>query len=109
MKPTSVEFCPIDAKDHYICGYNPVAFALDDDEVKLGKRNAVLAVRLEREYLTRLHKLQQELAAKYMALVVDEESPEEHDWFHALNENEHNAAEAAATIEFPGETAGFYT
>lgn len=109
-----IQFCSIDARDNYYCGYNTIG--LSDDEEKgpveiFNKQNAVVMIQAEREYLTELKKLQTRIARKYKALLdhSNADAPKEHDYSHALNKEEYNKAEQEAKKLFKGSLADFYT
>lgn len=109
-----VKFCSLDARDDAYTEYSTAAFVdpVKDEHAVYGKSLEKLAIRMEREYLTRLAALQDELAAKYEALannLGEDEPPDEEPYGKALGTVEYDLAAAAAKLEFPGRTARYYT
>ena len=107
-------FCQLDARDHYLTGYHPCAFydVEKDKPAKLTQELETLQILANREYLTRLATLQNELSAKYSkeANKLTTETPPVIDpWGVALDETDWETAKKLASELFPGEEADYYT
>lgn len=104
MKPDRIEFARIDARDDGYTGYSTVAFVANNQRIeRLGKENSRLTYLMEREYLTRLQALQEEIRKKYLQLAQDEPVPEEssEDYDGCLTKEEYDAIEAEANSFYP--------
>ena len=113
-----IEFAQIDAKGDAYTGYSPVAFYDKGNDTELAewtKPLERLQIRLKREYLTRLHQMQEHLRAKYLreAKYLDHEAVSnkaiDDAYGHVLNALEYNRAKKEAQAEFPGKEANYYT
>lgn len=108
-----VAFCRLDARDDSYTGYSPAGFVANDREFQdLSQEQELLHIRLNREYLTRVAALQDELEEKYTKLlkalkIATPAVPEP--WGKALDKDTYEAAEKAAEKEFPGWEATYYT
>lgn len=123
----SVCFAEIDARDHGICGYDPVAFCELKQSTRnpagleyesgldgLNANNGKLQLLLIQEYLTRLAKLQDELRQKYTPLfdqTDDGKRPMSVMYYvkGIVDKQDYDAAMAEAVARFPGPKAGYYT
>jgi hypothetical protein len=119
----TVEFAPIDARDG-ICGYDTVAF-VDPSynhtyEINgcytrckyLNREAFVLGQRMQREYLTRLYALQQEIKIKYEAELVNLPESSFSDDYEQRNDLEdaiYETVKRQVELEFPGNEAEYYT
>ncbi len=108
-----IEFAKIDARDDVNTRYSPVAFCSPegDGPVELGPRNGKIALTMNREYLVRLHELQQEIRGKYLPSFDDRErpTPAGTEWDLGMDEKQYNEAKAEAEGRFPGDEAPYYT
>lgn len=108
-----IEFATIDARDDVYTRYSVVGFVNDvsNRPAYLTPHNGAVALRMEREYLTRLYTLQQEIAEKYLSLWVDDESylPEDETYGHGMTREQYEVADTAARAAFPGKEAAYYT
>ena len=115
MKKLKVAFAQIDAKGDHYTGYSPSGFydpEKDENYDELTKEQERLHIQLKREYLTRLHVLHEELAAKYEKLLSEltEATPaSKNSYGYALDKQEFNLAKKQAEEEFPGREANYYT
>lgn len=93
---TRINFRPIDAKDYRFCA------KIQLPEGGYGPNNYRLQILLEREYLTRLAALQEELKAKYLPQIDTAEiSTLGHDERHEVYVAESHGL-------FPGNEANYY-
>jgi hypothetical protein len=104
-----VAFAPIDARDG-IVGYDTVGFVDDDfhHQFPASSEMYLLQARMEAEYLTRLHVLQQEIAGKYGALSVNEQFTRDYEVRDNVAKPIWQAVDAQVEAEFPGERAEYY-
>jgi hypothetical protein len=112
MKIT-VEFAPIDARDG-ICGYDTVAFVDPsyNHTYETNREAFVLGQRMQREYLTRLYALQQEIKLKYEAELTSLPENSFSDDYEQRNDLEdliYKDVQRQVELEFPGEEAEYYT
>ena len=105
-----IEFASIDAKDG-IAGYDTVAFTHDDRPAILGQFNGRLAMRLQREYLTRLFQLQEELRLNYLSQweANDTYILEEQQYRNGLTKEDYEEQENELIVQLPGPLAQYYT
>lgn len=118
-KDIKVAFAQIDAKGGATDRYDTVGFYIGEypeQDSKLSKELNTLSIFMEREYLTRLATLQDEIEAKYTKLaqqLTTETEPLDYDddehYGHGLNQEAFERAETAAKAEFPGREADYYT
>lgn len=113
---TKVAFCRLDARDDYLTRYSTTGFYDTDEDRPIEPISAELgkvAVFLEREYLTRIKALQDELADKYEKLAREIKTHTLVDpdfvYGYGLEEADFFKAEKEAKREFPGEEAEYYT
>lgn len=114
-----VAFAQIDAKGGATDRYDTVGFYFGkypDGRQELSKELNTLSIFMEREYLTKLAALQDEIEAKYVKLasqITSDTKPLTHDddtyYGHGLDEDSYNKAAKAAKEEFPGREADYYT
>ena len=108
MKPRIV-FAPIDAKGDDLT----VAFIDQHKLAVLGRFNGRLAMRLEREYLTRLYQLQEELRLNYLSQWNENDTymvaKHKYELCFGLTDEEYQAQKQALIQLYPGPTADFYT
>jgi hypothetical protein len=110
----SVAFCRLDARDDSYTGYNTTGFYdfKKDKPITLTKELGTLSIFLEREYLTRVRALQDELDAKYskMAAELTTATPAADDDFGCgLSQEAYETATRVAEEAFPGDEADYYT
>ena len=105
-------FCQIDVKDYN----SPVNFEIDGQTFGnkriLNKVNSRLSVLMEREYLTRLFSLQQEIEQKYTSIFdkTDDFSSEKNRYNNdGLTREEYYEVKQEAKNLFPGKEAEYYT
>jgi len=98
-----IEFAAIDAKDDCYTGYHTVGFVLGERPLPPFRETVRVQSLMEREYLTRLYTLQEEIAEKYLKIfqpiAEDVEATEE----------DYEAFRREAKALFPGRCASYYT
>ena len=104
-----VAFCSIDARDDVLCGYSPVAFSDGSRPLELSPVNGRVALWMEREYLTRLRALQDEIAEKYSKMYNEGAISRPKVYKYGLTKEEYNETEKIAESRFPGKTAAYRT
>lgn len=115
MPKLSIAFCRLDARDDSYTGYSTTGiFDTDTDRpAVLTQEQGRLALFLEREYLTRVAALQDELEAKYEKLLAELTTATlaegEEQWGNGLNEANYKKAQSEAEEQFPGREAFYYT
>jgi len=108
MDKINVEFAAIDARDDHYTGYRPVGFCRNN-RVNTGPKNGALLVFMQREYLTRLRALQEEIRNKYVALFDSSEEPTVEHYCDGMKREEYELAKSMAELQFPGEEALYNT
>jgi hypothetical protein len=115
-----VAFCQLDARDDYLTRYSPVAF-YDASKPKREKplesmtqEQGRLSIFLEQEYLTRLAKLQDEIAKRYEGLVnaLQTSTPavaDDEAWDSGLTRDDYERTLKIAEEVHPGRKAAYYT
>ena len=104
-----VAFCLIDARDDVLCGYSPVAFSDGSRPLELSPVNGRVALWMEREYLTRLRALQDEIAEKYSKMYNEGAILRPKVYKYGLTKEEYDETEKIAESRFPGKTAAYRT
>jgi hypothetical protein len=110
----SVAFCRLDARDDSYTGYSTTGFYdfKKDKPITLTKELGMLSIFLEREYLTRVRALQDELDTKYSNMAAELTTAtlqDENDYCCGLSEEAYEAARKVAEEAFPGDEADYYT
>ena len=107
-----VYFCRLDAKDDPYTGYEPVSFAQERGQIGLSKEAEKLQIWLRREYLTKLKRLQDELARQYETEYanINVHTPADAEpWGQALSKKEYEKTRQLAERHHPGDEADYYT
>jgi hypothetical protein len=99
-----VAFSSIDAKDSASGGYRACGFVFYDELEHLGPKNEALNIEMNREYLTRLRQLQEEINDKYLELYDANEPLSD-----KRADIDEEAIYEAARAKFPGSEAPYYT
>jgi len=112
-----IAFASIDAKDDFYTGYSVAAYVGEDahyGDRETGPKRDKLHMKLNREYLTRLAALQEELEVKYLPLFMGITTdptlvPEEELYYRGMNREDYDKFKTELEAEFPGPQAAYYT
>ena len=107
----NIEFARIDARDDAYTGYQTVAFVTTQGSLNYGPKNGRLQLQMEKEYLTSLYLLQQQIKGKYLPLWDAQESPTQQDRCACpgLTLTQYDECMAQLNLEFPSPEAAYYT
>lgn len=114
----TIEFAQIDARDDVYTRYSPVAFVRNDrciENEEWTPSLGALQVRMEREYLVEVAKIQNCIRDKYLRLAKtqvpegERPIPPEEVWGYGMTHDHHDEEANRAVMDFPGPEAAYYT